>query len=482
MKRIISILILSVFYTFLYSQQEINLSYFLGQIKENNANYALVNIGLNLARKKVSNFRSEQMPNISANLQLLDFYNTSRPITQPNGAIDFLNVSQNTSDIFIEASYSSILTGGTLFMQSNLRRFDDFSFNSNQYNSVPVRLGIIQPIFGHNFMKWQKVMNELNLKHEEVRSEIEIKGIELKVVNYFFEVIYAFEVYQDGLKRLDNAKFLYKQYEDKMKLGTGEMSDFLFLELELERSKFHIDKFKNTFLIAEDKLWTFIGRSRPSGEILYRFPEINELIDIDSLEAINQFNRNSPSSVLFEMESLEIEREIDQINKTKGVRGNVIASFGITKASESIDELLQSPLKENQINITATVPIFDWGRKNNSLALLKIKKEEQSLIKEISEIDNVQRLNNEINIFKLSKNNISSLNTIHGISNKRYQKVIQKYRLGDLPTSDLIRAIRDLDLIKLEKLNNTKLYWTSLFKINYLTGYSYSDLLYPELR
>ena len=109
---------------------------------------------LELAELDFRLFRASQRPQLLASANLPNYQRTVSEIVQPNGTVLFQPIRNNNSALGLRLTQAIPATGGTLFVQSNLQRFDDFEGNNSLYNGIPVRIGLAQPLFGFNEQKW----------------------------------------------------------------------------------------------------------------------------------------------------------------------------------------------------------------------------------------------------------------------------------------------------------------------------------------
>ncbi|WP_020605707.1 ATP-binding protein [Spirosoma spitsbergense] len=71
-------------------------------------------------------------------------------MTQPDGNIRFEPASCNNSTLNLLLSQTIAPTGGTVFVQKQLQRFDNFIQDSTLYKGIPFGIGQIQPLLYTN--------------------------------------------------------------------------------------------------------------------------------------------------------------------------------------------------------------------------------------------------------------------------------------------------------------------------------------------
>ena len=101
-------------------------------------------------------FRSNYQPQLSLSGILPGYNKTFTEVQQPDGTILFQPIHNNNSSLNLSFSQSIAATGGTIFGTTQMQRFDDFERKSRLYNGVPFGIGINQPLFQFNTLKWDK--------------------------------------------------------------------------------------------------------------------------------------------------------------------------------------------------------------------------------------------------------------------------------------------------------------------------------------
>ena len=100
-------------------------------------------------------FLSNYKPQLVLNGYLPSFNRSFQQVLQPNGTIEFQPVRNNNSSLNLFLEQNIRKTGGTIYATAQLQRFDDFARNNTLYNGTPVAVGLSQPLFRFNPLKWE---------------------------------------------------------------------------------------------------------------------------------------------------------------------------------------------------------------------------------------------------------------------------------------------------------------------------------------
>src|SRR6267378_8477370 len=93
-------------------------------------------------------FNARLLPQLQLSGNIADLNHGITPVLLPDGSTQFVAQSQNQSSLTLGFSQQIPLTGGTVFVGSQLTRLDDFGSASSQlYQSSPVVVSLKQDLF-----------------------------------------------------------------------------------------------------------------------------------------------------------------------------------------------------------------------------------------------------------------------------------------------------------------------------------------------
>ena len=118
-----------------------------------------------------------------------DFSRTISPVIQPDGTTAFRQVAINNSALNLSLSQGIGLTGGEVFVRSQVQRFDDFDRKQKSYNSNPAIIGISQPLFGYNALAWNKKIEPLRYEESLKKYVEDRETISLTATERFFDLL-----------------------------------------------------------------------------------------------------------------------------------------------------------------------------------------------------------------------------------------------------------------------------------------------------
>ena len=97
------------------------------------------------------------LPNLSLSATIPDINRSIESVVQPDGTEKFVSRNIMNNDASLNLSQNIGLTGGSIFMASDLARIDILGGGSNfAYSSTPISIGFSQPILKYNPMIWER--------------------------------------------------------------------------------------------------------------------------------------------------------------------------------------------------------------------------------------------------------------------------------------------------------------------------------------
>ena len=470
MNKITYILILLITGVYISKAQTITLETILKEARENAYIITSAKNNLEISDAKLRFYKAELKPSIGLDLLLPNFLNTSTQVTQPDGSIAFQQITQNNSSISLFGNQNIAATGGQIFAQSDLQRFDNFTGDTKQYNGVPIRVGFIQPLFGFNRFKWDKKI--LPLAREEANQEynIAIQDAQWRATNLYFAVLLAQANKDIASTNKGVNENLLEITKERLELGKTSRDEYLQLQMSLKNAILSENQANNSVSQALKNLYTFLGQ-KPSGQsIKCLLPERieNTVLDLDNL--VSRAQKNRPEIKRYEREILENDQEIARTKSQYGINANLFASFGFARGSNDIDEIYRNPFDEQQVRFNISMPVVDWGKKKEAVKIATIQKAntQQKITQESLDLEN--RVRNTAAGFMQAQSDITLLEEIKQVAQERFNISNERYTLGNISITDLTLAQREKDQTYRQYIQALNNYWDTYWELRTLTG------------
>lgn len=417
-------------------------------------------------------FQANYRPQLLLSGNLPDFLRSFREVVQPNGTIDFQSVTINNSILDFSLSQQLVATGGSIFIGTQLQRFDDFSRDRSLYNGVPLNIGFTQPFFGFNALKWDKKIAPI-IYEESQRAYVEdLEAIALEANSIFFQLITAqvnLEIAQNNLLSIDTILTIA---QERFTLGKISRDEVLQLQLERLNSQKGVAKARQTLGTAALRLKIFSGISNEA-DINLTIPDRTTILMLDEEVALQEAYQNRADALAFQRRKLEGAMGVAKAKGETGFSINLFASFGLSKSAERFGDLFEEIQDQERIIIQFELPILDWGRSKAKRETAKASKQFIEYAVQQDQQSFEEEILTQVRLFTTLQDQLKLSEDADLIAAERYQIAKDRYRLGDLSITDLNIALREKDQAKRDYILALQDYWTAYYYLRVLTLYDF---------
>lgn len=465
---VIGLCILGVFS--LSGQTTLTLEKILSETRANTSSIKIAKTDVEIASARLSLYKTDLKPNLGLDLLLPNFINTSTQVTQPDGSIAFQQVTQNNSSISLFASQNIAATGGQIFVQSDLQRFDDFSTDVKQYNGVPVRVGFVQPIFGFNRFKWDKQIFNILQKESASAYDIAVEDAQWRATVLYFDVLLAQANEEIATTNKDVNEKLVEITKERFDLGKTSRDELLQIEMSLKGAILSENQAKNQVQQALNALYTLMGNKDWPSDIICTIPVLSANIILDAPDLIQKALKNRPEILRYQRELIEGDQNIAFIKSQYGISAQLFASFGFARGSENIDDVYKNPFDEQQVRFSVSMPLIDWGKKKEAVKIATLEKAniQQRVLQETLELEN--RVRSLVAQFVQIQSDLALLQEIKEVAEERFGISNQRYTLGNISITDLTLAQREKDQTLRDYIQALNVYWSTYYELRTLCG------------
>lgn len=416
-------------------------------------------------------FQAGFKPQLSLNGILPGFNRSFSPVTQPDGTIAFQPVSINNSSLNLSLSQNIAATGGSIFVDTRLARFDDFDRNAKSYNATPILIGFSQPLFAFNPAKWNRQIEPIRFEESQKQYKEELERVSVRASELFFDLLLAQISLDLAELNKSNNDTIYRIATGRYQLGKIAENDLLQLELNLIRSEQEVIQAKLDLETSTLNLRNFIGAE---GTDIIELVEPKEVPDfvVDPQLALEQAKKNRQQYLAFQRQKLEAERDVAQ---AKGDRFNVnlFGSFGLTQSSNDLSTLYQNPDDQQSVRVTFQVPVMDWGRQK---AKMKTALANQELVKstiEQAETTFEQEIYVKAKQLPILRARLLAAIKADDVGLRRYTIAQKRYLVSKISITDLNIALQEKDNAKRAYLQSMRSFWRAYYEMRMLTMYDF---------
>ncbi|KAB7728096.1 hypothetical protein F5984_20315 [Rudanella paleaurantiibacter] len=424
---------------------------------------------------KYRSFLADYKPQLSLNGSLPSFTRSFIQVQQPDGTIAFQPVSNNNSLLNLELSQNIPLTGGAIYVQHQLQRFDNFMARNTLYNGIPFAIGLSQPLFRFNPMKWERKIEPLRYAESNGQYVEALEQVALDATGLYFDLLVAQVNLQIAETNRANNDTLLTIAGHKLELGKISRNDLLQLQLSVLNARKDLASARQTAEVASLKLRAFLnlqgdGALRP---FELAIPVQISTFPVDIQQALNQAFANRSDAIAFGRRLLEAERDIEKARKENGLNAVLNADFGLTNRGARPVDVYQRPQDRQFVEIRFTMPIMTWGRAkartetaeaNGQLTIQTVEQAKRTF---------EQQLYTQVTLLDMLRQQVKLTAEADQIAQNRYQIAQERFKLSDLTVTDLGIAIQDKDRARRDAILALRDYWQSYYTLRLLTLYDF---------
>src|SRR6056297_990510 len=232
-------------------------------------------------------YKAKYLPDLTLRSEFPNFNRAIKKYQNPDGSYSYIEDNINTSSLNLDLYQNIGLTGGQLFVNTDLQRIDEFGDNeAHTYRSTPVSIGYRQPTLLFNEFKWEKKIAPVKYEESKKRYLANLEEVTIKAVNYYFDLILAQKNLEIAKSNYSNADTLYKISQERFKIGKIAENELMQMKLSYLNAGSDLNDARINLKAAKIKLRSFLGFNN-NVEIGLVPPEEIPDIDIEVEKAVS---------------------------------------------------------------------------------------------------------------------------------------------------------------------------------------------------
>ncbi len=419
-------------------------------------------------RSFVANYK----PQLSLNGTLPGFTRSFVEVVQPDGTVAFQPVSNNNSSLNLSLSQNIARTGGTIFVQQQMQRFDDFARNKTRYNGVPFAFGIMQPLFRFNAIKWERQIEPLRYQESNQQYLADLEQVSLNATALYFDLLIAQVNLQIAETNRTNNDTLYQIARQKLAMGKISKNDLLQLQMGVLTAEKDLASAQQAAAVATLKLRMYLS-SRDEQPLELSIPQEEKAFGIDPQRALDEAFANRADAIGYRRRLLEAERESQRATKENGLNASLEATFGLSNQGVRPGDIYVDPQDRQFVQLQFTLPILTWGRNK---ARTEIASANQEFARQSVEQDRLtfeQEIFTQVTLLQMLQKQAKLTKLTDGIAANRYQIAQDRFILGNLSVTDLGIATQEKDRARRDYILALRDYWQAYYSLRLLTLFDF---------
>lgn len=367
-------------------------------------------------------------------------------------------------------------TGGAISLNSDLTIFNDFEKDTRKYITAPLSVGLTQPLFRYNALKWQKKTEPL--KYESARKTFlsNIESVHQQAVMNFFFLAQAQINKQIAEMNYSNADTLFRIAQGRYQLGTIAEDELLQMQLSWLNSETARKQADMNLRDREIRLRSFLGFN-DNVRLELIIPTEIPVLQLSTQEVFDLAMANNPEIINQQLTILTAQSSVAQAKSEKGLNANLVASFGLRDQDPDFNLAYRDPNQQQRIRVGFTLPILDWGLGRGRYKMAQSSLELAQVQSKQAIVDFQQNLYLDVEQFNLQKNQVEIAAKSDTVAMKRYEVTKQRFLIGKIAVLDLNDADSRKDQNKRAYLQSLQDYWNYFYNIRNLTLFDFINKL-----
>jgi len=426
-------------------------------------------------------FRSNYMPRVYLSGELPNFTRANEPITQEDGTVEFRPVSQNFSNLSLFATQSIGYSGTQIFLNSNVQRFDDFERNTTRFSGEPASIGMRQPLFQYNYLKWDRLIEPLLFEESKRGYKEDVEEIAIEATERYFDVLDAQVNQAIATKNLANADTIYQIAQGRYNLGTIPENELLQLELNLMQARQDVAQAELDLETSTLRMKSFIGLNEEA-DIVLALPNNIPGFEVSAQTAIQEAFKNQSDAVGFERRLRQAESEVAQARGDNGLNIDIYATYGLTNRSDKFTEIYNNPENQSRVRVQFEVPILDWGRAKSRIKRAEANYQLEQYTIEQERVNFEQRVFTQVRTFDMLRDQIEIAEVADDIADRSYEIAKQRFLIGKITIVELNDALEKKDNSRRQYIQSLNDFWEAYYTLRLLTLYDFerNEALYVD--
>jgi outer membrane protein TolC len=418
------------------------------------------------------NHQTRFRPQLVLSGDLPNFENQTKPITQPDGSIKFNQVTQLETAARLALSQPIPQLGAYVYAASGIVRLQDFNNSTVGFSGVPVSIGITQPLFAYNWMKWSRMTEPLVYEEAQKNFIEDIEEISYAATSLFFNYLKIQTDYALAESNLANSQDNLKIAEVKRELGNISENDFSRIQLSVFNAQKALNNARINLKNADYELKKYIGLDQDM-EIELIIPLDMFLWEVDPDIALEESLENRKETPQFERRLIQADQDLTRAKREAGVGATLSMSYGVSNSAESFGGIYENTEQQQNVRLTLSMPIMDWGRSESRVKLAESQRELVLYDVDQDRQDFERGVVVQVEQFNLIRSQIATAEAADKVAEEGYMIALKKFQNGEISITDLNISLQERESAKRDYIRSIENYWESYYLLREITLYDF---------
>jgi outer membrane protein TolC len=244
------------------------------------------------------------------------------------------------------------------------------------------------------------------------------------------------------------------------------------VELQLLQSRQDIAQANLNLETARLQLRTYLGLQANEAFPELVLPETVPAFEVRIEDALAHAKKNRAAFISFERQRLQAESALAQARGNR-FQTNISAAYGLNNNGLVVNDVYDSPLEQQQVNVTFSIPVLDWGRNKAMMRRAIANKKLTDYIIDQSEVTFEQDIMTLVRQFELLRLQLEITKKSDEVATERYNVAQNRYLIGKIDITNLNIALEQKDNAKRGYVGALQSFWSSYYQLRRLTLFDF---------
>lgn len=420
------------------------------------------------------NFKTKYRPQLVLSGNLPDFTQSNVGVTQPDGSLEFVQVTNLTTSARLALNQSIPLTGTYVYASTSAIRFQDYNKDKVDFSGSPFSIGFYQPIFAINWMRWSQKTEPLIYDEAQKDFVESIEEISLNTTSRYFRYLLVQTNFKLAESNLKNSNNNLKIAQTKKELGKISDNNYARNELAVLNAQKALSRASIDLKNADFELKSYVGLPQDQ-KIELEIPLDITLYEIDPVKALDQANINRKEGSAYKRRLIEADRDLLNAKRSTGLSATLQGSYGLSNSAETMAGIYDMPERQQTLKLALSIPILDWGQSASAVKLAESQRELVIYDVEKDKEDFERSVVVQVEQFGLMKDQLYIANEADKVAENGYQIALKQFQNGEISITDLNIALSEREDAKRDYIRSLQTYWESYYRLRILTLYDFEN-------
>lgn len=418
-------------------------------------------------------FQADLYPSLSFSGDAPNYNKTIFSNTLDNGQIVFSSRTQSEASAQMQINQNILYTGGTLSLTSGLTRLGVFEGeNTYLWQSTPLVVGLRQPIFQFNALKWQNRLAPLEREIAEKEFVQDMEALAIQVTQAFFDVYLAKINVENAQFNVTRNDSIFTISQGRYNVGSIAENDLLQTELALRNAESQLTRSRIEYDRALSSLKILLGY--PTDVSLELEPPTDlPVASVDMEKAKTLAYENNSEALTYRYNEIAADRNFAQAKKEAGFSAVIQANYGLNQTSTEFQDLYVEPQNRQFFTLGFDIPIFNWGKQRAEVNAARNQQREVANSIEYQRRQFLQEVEYQVSQFLQLRDQVRLAAQSDTIAQRRYEVSQNRYLIGKIDITNLFIAQNEKDQARQAYIQALRDYWTGWYALRQLTLYNF---------